>query len=129
MSAYVKLSTMEFPRYIGDIEIDPAGMVDYAVVVDTPPPNIDYERETLEYGVPEQRDNVWYVTWVVNPYPDEVGAFRVRAKRNQLLVASDWTQLADAPVDQAAWATCRQALRDITAQAGFPWTIDWPTQP
>jgi hypothetical protein len=53
----------------------------------------------------------------------------VRAERNALLIASDWTQLADAPVDKAAWATYRQALRDITAQAGFPWTIDWPVAP
>ena len=30
---------------------------------------------------------------------------------------------------QAAWATYRQALRDVTAQDGFPWTITWPAQP
>jgi cytolysin (calcineurin-like family phosphatase) len=129
MSAYVKLSTMEFPRYIGDIEIDPSGMVDYADVVDTLPPSINYERETLEYGVPEQRDGVWYVTWVVNQYPDEVGASRVRAKRNQLLAETDWTQVADAPVDKASWATYRQALRDITTQSGFPWEVTWPDAP
>lgn len=53
-------------------------------------------------------------------------ATEARAQRNTLLSASDWTQVADAPVDQAAWATYRQALRDITAQAGFPATINWP---
>ena len=53
----------------------------------------------------------------------------VRATRNQLLFSSDWTQVIDAPVDQAAWATYRQALRDISAQAGFPQTVVWPTQP
>jgi hypothetical protein len=52
-----------------------------------------------------------------------------RAIRNQLLTASDWTQVADAPVDRAAWATYRQALRDITNQTGFPETIDWPVAP
>jgi hypothetical protein len=54
---------------------------------------------------------------------------QVREKRNKLLSASDWTQVIDAPVDQAAWATYRQALRDISAQAGFPATVDWPVQP
>ena len=54
---------------------------------------------------------------------------QVRTKRNTLLQQSDWTQVADAPVDQAAWATYRQALRDITAQAGFPEIIDWPEKP
>lgn len=56
-------------------------------------------------------------------------ASEARAQRNELLSASDWTQVADAPVDQAAWATYRQALRDITAQAGFPATINWPVAP
>jgi len=56
-------------------------------------------------------------------------AAEVRTERNSKLAATDWTQVADAPVDQAAWATYRQALRDITAQADFPWTITWPTQP
>jgi len=60
---------------------------------------------------------------------DAEQAKSVRDSRNTKLTESDWTQVADAPVDKAAWATYRQALRDITAQAGFPWTIDWPTQP
>lgn len=65
----------------------------------------------------------------VEPAPPPVTADDARTTRNTLLAASDWTQVADAPVDQAAWATYRQALRDITAQAGFPKSIDWPVQP
>lgn len=53
----------------------------------------------------------------------------VRKDRNKLLSDSDWTQVADAPVDKTAWATYRQALRDITSQSGFPWTVEWPEQP
>jgi len=60
---------------------------------------------------------------------DAERAASVRNQRTQLLKDSDWTQIADSTADKAAWATHRQALRDITAQAGFPWTIDWPTQP
>lgn len=56
-------------------------------------------------------------------------ALEVRTERDRLLASSDWTQVADAPVDQAAWAAYRQALRDITAQAGFPTDINWPTAP
>lgn len=52
-----------------------------------------------------------------------------RAERDRLLAASDWTQVADAPVDQAAWAAYRQALRDIPQQPGFPATVTWPTKP
>ena len=53
----------------------------------------------------------------------------VRTDRNKRLADCDWTQLPDAPVDTAAWATYRQELRDVTAQAGFPWDVQWPVAP
>ena len=53
-------------------------------------------------------------------------AEQLRTHRNELLAASDWTQVADAPVDKAAWATYRQALRDIPSQTDFPWNTTWP---
>jgi hypothetical protein len=53
----------------------------------------------------------------------------IRQHRNALLAASDWTQVADAPVDQAAWAVYRQALRDITSQETFPSEVTWPVAP
>lgn len=60
---------------------------------------------------------------------DAEQAKSVRTTRGEKLKESDWTQVADAPVDKAAWATYRQALRDVTGQEGFPWTIEWPTAP
>jgi hypothetical protein len=69
------------------------------------------------------------------PPPDTEGeAARVRAKRNTLLIESDVMVLPDrwavmTPEQQTAWATYRQALRDITAQSSFPWEVQWPTQP
>ena len=53
----------------------------------------------------------------------------VRSDRDLLLAASDWTQVADAPVDQAAWAEYRHALRDVPEQEGFPENVVWPTKP
>ena len=50
-------------------------------------------------------------------------------KRKALLQGSDWTQLQDSPADKAAWATYRQALRDITDQEGYPLSITWPEPP
>ena len=54
-----------------------------------------------------------------------------RNKRNALLAETDWTQVADALVDATAWATYRQALRDITTHANWPnlEEADWPTKP
>jgi len=60
---------------------------------------------------------------------DAEQAKSVRASRDEKLKDCDWTQVADAPVDKAVWATYRQALRDVTTQSGFPWTITWPDKP
>ena len=59
----------------------------------------------------------------------EFQASVVRKQRNSDLSATDWTQVADAPVDKTAWATYRQALRDITAQSGFPFDVTYPVKP
>lgn len=56
-------------------------------------------------------------------------AAEIRTERDAKLTESDWTQVVDAPVDQAAWATYRQALRDIPEQAGFPNEVNWPIEP
>lgn len=54
----------------------------------------------------------------------------VLQKRQILLSGSDWTQLPDVPLEtKSAWATYRQALRDITNQPGFPESVLWPNQP
>jgi hypothetical protein len=54
---------------------------------------------------------------------------RIRKWRDAELVKSDWTQVIDAPVDQAAWATYRQALRDLPASNDDPRKIDLPVEP
>lgn len=65
---------------------------------------------------------------LVTSLPDSIIATQARAKRNGLLRQSDWSQLPDANVDKAIWATYRQALRDLPSQKGFP-NIEMPTKP
>lgn len=102
----------------------------------------------------EQIDGKWYTKYILGPVftdkpatdtepaqtaaeqeaaykaqKDAEHAKSVRDQRNIKLSESDWTQVADAPVDKQAWAAYRQALRDITAQPGFPWDVQWPSQP
>ena len=95
----------------------------------------------------EQVDGKWYTKYVLGPIftdgettaaeqeaayktaKDAEQATAVRNSRTEMLKDSDWTQIADSTADKAAWATYRQALRDITTQAGFPWTIEWPVAP
>jgi hypothetical protein len=60
---------------------------------------------------------------------DELYLIRLRHWRNQELASTDWTQVADAPVNQAAWATYRQALRDLPSSNSDPRKIQLPTAP
>lgn len=55
-------------------------------------------------------------------------AAQMRSQRDRLLADSDWTQVLDAPVDRTAWATYRQALRDLPNQEGFP-NVAFPNDP
>lgn len=56
---------------------------------------------------------------------------QIRGQRNRLLAACDWTQIADSTADKTAWATYRQALRDLPSTiTGDPRTFsDWPHDP
>ena len=56
----------------------------------------------------------------------------LRAQRNSLLVASDYTQLQDAHLSaekKSAWADYRQALRDLPENATDPTQVTWPVSP
>jgi len=84
----------------------------------------------------EQIEGKWYTKYSVADMDAEAiasldaeQAKSVRNSRTQMLKDCDWTQLADSTADKQAWAAYRQALRDITSQVGFPWTVQWPEQP
>jgi hypothetical protein len=74
--------------------------------------------------------NIWYTKFKAEEYEEYANS--LRAKRNELLAATDWTQVPDAPltVDQKAdMQVYRQALRDIPEQDGFPYDVNWPVMP
>jgi hypothetical protein len=56
----------------------------------------------------------------------------LKAQREELLKACDWTQLEDSPLsaeDKASWATYRQSLRDIPQDYTEVESVVWPEQP
>ncbi|MGY1918791.1 tail fiber assembly protein [Pseudomonas tolaasii] len=56
----------------------------------------------------------------------------VRARRDQLLRSTDFTQLLDYPATDAQRAEVvayRKALRDIPEQGGAPSMLEWPELP
>ena len=102
---------------------------------------------SMRAGV-EQINGKWYTKYILGPVfantedataveqeaaykaqKDAEFAANARSQRDTLLTQTDWTQVADAPVDKAAWAAYRQALRDVPQQIGFPTTITWPVKP
>ena len=99
------------------------------------------ELKIITEGTPALMDGVWTQVWAqtdkytaeelvaYNAKKDVDKAQEMRNVRNSYLAKSDWTQMADAPVEKAAWAAYRQQLRDIPSQAGFPWTVTWPEKP
>ena len=97
-------------------------------VTPTDPPSFDSKTHKAVTTATEINGD-WIQQWEAQELPEDRASSNVRAYRNQLLADCDWTQLADAPVDSAAWASYRQDLRDVTAQAGFPWDVQWPQQP
>ncbi len=95
----------------------------------------------------EQIEGKWYTKYILGPVfadgettaaeqeaaykaaKDAEQAKAVRATRDAKLAATDWVVIKAVETGTAVpaeTAATRQALRDITSQAGFPWTITWP---
>ena len=63
---------------------------------------------------------------------DTAAALAARNTRDGLIASCDWMAIKAFEAGTTVgteWATYRQALRDVSAQAGFPNDITWPTQP
>ena len=104
--------------------MDESNMLIPAGCVEIEPP------ATAEGQLARWDGSAWAVEDLPEPEPEPVDpAVEARANRGALLSSSDWTQVADAPVDQAAWAAYRSLLRDVPQQSGFPADITWPTKP
>jgi len=73
------------------------------------------------------------MTFIFNPdFPDATNEQKwdqIKLWRNTELNRTDWTMHTDAPTDKVAWATYRQALRDLPAQADNPDDLEFPTLP
>ena len=148
--AYAKIENneiVEYPIYQGDLKVL-VGYVDnldipfecpegYVVVEESPYPTVQINAtQTIVDDTPQIIDGKWTRVWTIRELTQEELDFRsqrqsneVRETRNKLLSGTDWTQLADSPIDGNIWLDYRQALRDIPQQQGFPWEIKWPSIP
>jgi hypothetical protein len=127
------LAGIDFPAVVTSAFIEQFG---YGIYDFSNQPECGKYQKVVEIAPVRNEFGIWRQTWQLVDMNDEekaaedaAKAGQMRSYRNSLLAQSDWTQVADAPVDKAVWATHRQALRDITAQQGFPWTVTWPEAP
>jgi len=70
----------------------------------------------------------WVIGYTVVNRPQDQAEAAVRNHRDQLLQSTDWQALSDTTMSGAV-TTYRQALRDVTDQAGFPFDVVWPDKP
>lgn len=118
MKYYAKLSDDGFVISIISSDVEQDGLVEIDQPIENAPD--DWYMYHLE-------SKQW-----IQKKPVEFVELDLKNKRNKLLYESDWTQLSNGPLTtevQQQWATYRQALRDITAQSGYPFDVVWPISP
>jgi hypothetical protein len=126
-------TSLPWPFVAEDIEPLGFGLWDFSSQ-----PDLGTFEKAVEIAPVKDEFGRWRQTWAVEPMTEEEVTARteqewgaVRSQRNFLLARTDWTQLDDTPLTNTAkqeWASYRQALRDITAQAD-PFNIEWPANP
>lgn len=86
--------------------------------------NADYQEYLAwidDDNIPDPQDPEFEETWD-----------GIRTRRNDLLKASDWTQISDSPLNQTekdSWATYRQTLRDLPQTYQNVEDVVWPVEP
>lgn len=104
------------------------------VVLEGPQPSLTRYQTSFRDGV-EQIDGQWFTKYSVADMDDEAKSAKdaeqaksVRQIRDEKLAETDWRFRSDMTPSQA-WVDYCQALRDVPAQAGFPWEVVWPEKP
>lgn len=120
--------SVSFPKLIPDEVLAEHGV--YPVKA-TLAPEIDAKTHSHAHDA-QIIGGEWVQVWEVAQLPLGRAEANVRASRDDLLQDTDWVVAkayeAGTPVP-TEWASYRQALRDITTQEGFPYSVTWPTKP
>jgi len=128
-----------FPKKIGDAILASYGI--YHVMPETQPEHDPLVQSLVRNPEPHNNETAvdeetgetyktgrWVIGYTVANKPQDEAEQAIRNKRDQLLAETDWMALSDVTMS-AEMQSYRQALRDITGQAGFPYSVTWPTKP
>jgi len=114
-----------FPKSPSDALLSDWGVYPYTV---DDQPAFDYMTQTLTQTALAHVNGAWTQGWEVSNRPTEDANRNIRNKRDNLLSQTDWMAMSDNTMSPA-WTAYRQALRDVTAQPGFPFAVEWPAKP
>lgn len=122
-----------FPAQIDDVFLARYGI--HPVQTKALPHSFDSIRQNAISTLPVLTADGWVQAWHITSATDDEVMERVAelaqnalATRAELLRETDWAALVDTTLTPEM-AVYRQALRDITAQADYPETINWPVAP
>lgn len=92
---------------------------------------ININEQTIKATEKPNDNYTW--DWATDSWKDQrnidIITEEVRTRRNELLKASDWTQMPDVILNNKAdWAIYRQELRDVTSQPDMR-NVTWPIPP
>jgi hypothetical protein len=123
-----------FPRYYTAAAVEPLG---YGIYDFSNPPEVGRHQKAVEISPVRSEAGIWRQSWQVAEMNDAEKAdadiqqaAKVRSQRNLKLSSTDWWALSDVTMTEAQ-AAYRQALRDITDHANWPYLeeADWPVKP
>jgi hypothetical protein len=109
-------------------KIDSETLLDYGVYAVTVLATPEYDKNT-HYPKDSGYTLVggeWTTGYVIAKLPIEHVSENIRKQRTELLTNTDWMALSDVTLTPEV-AAYREALRNITAQEGFPHSVSWPT--
>ena len=114
-----------FPKVPSDALLADWGVYPYTV---QDQPTVDYMTQTLKQTALAEADGAWTQGWEVSNMSVEDAGRNIRNQRDRLLSQTDWMALIDVTMEPY-WREYRQQLRDVTAQPGFPFAVEWPAKP
>lgn len=96
-------------------------------------------QQLVKNSEPVYKNGRWVTEWSVETKSQEtidaeklILETEIRDTRDKKLEQTDWVAVKafeEGISISQEWKDYRQALRDITAQADFPYTVSWPAEP
>jgi len=119
------------PALVEELGLDP--------VFESPTPTTTRYQVAFKDGVEQDAQGRWLWKWSISEMGDEAKAAKdaeqaknIRPDRDRRLAECDWVVIKNLELNQnipGVWEVYRQGLRDVPAQAGFPYDITWPSKP